>query len=156
MRCQKHVLSAEEFKASMKKKGKNTRAPKRIATDALVPVEGNCMPYKVNVNPLSSNEAWHGRRSKTDAYRKYENYLLSVLPPKIDLPMPPYEIRLTLGLSDSRSDWDNPIKSFQDVLQKKYGFNDKLIKRAVVEVEATPKNGEYIIFELLNYKKATN
>jgi Holliday junction resolvase RusA-like endonuclease len=78
---------------------------------------------------------------------------MSILPKKIELPLPPFEIRLRFGLSNSASDWDNPVKPFQDVLQQMYNFDDKLIKRAVVEVEATKKNEEYIVFEIVTYKK---
>ena len=49
--------------------------------------------------------------------------------PDIVLPEPPYEVHYVFGLSTSLADWDNPIKPFQDILQKRYGFNDKDIFR---------------------------
>lgn len=68
--------------------------------------------------------------------------------PKIIIPEPPFEIYFKFGFSSKASDWDNPIKPIQDILSKKYGFNDKLIRRAVVETEIVKKGKEYFEFEL--------
>lgn len=46
------------------------------------------------------------------------------------------------------SDFDNPIKPFQDVLQAKYGFNDSRIVEAVVRKVKTKKGQEYIKFAI--------
>lgn len=102
----------------------------------------------INVKPLSVNEAWQGKRFKTDKYRQYENTLLWLLPNKMELPSPPYELHFKFGFSNTLSDWDNPVKPTQDVLSKKYGFNDKLIRRAIVETEIVKKGNEYIEFEI--------
>lgn len=32
----------------------------------------------------------------------------------------------------NRIDWDNPIKPLQDILQKKYGFDDKDVVKALI------------------------
>jgi len=48
------------------------------------------------------------------------------------------------------ADWDNPIKPFQDILQKRYGFNDKDIFRAVVEKVKTHKGEEFVYFDIKN------
>lgn len=63
-------------------------------------------------------------------------------------------LRLTLyfGFSSSQSDWDNPIKPFQDVLQKKYGFNDNRIFEAHVYKELVKKGDEYIRFKIEKMK----
>lgn len=101
---------------------------------------------RINIKPISVNCAFKGRRFKTDIYERYEAKLLWLLP-KISLPPPPYELYFKFGFSSKLSDWDNPIKPTQDILSKKYGFNDKLIRRAVVETEIVPKGKEYIEFE---------
>ena len=106
---------------------------------------------RVNVKPLSVNEAWKGRRYKTDKYLAYETELFYKLP-KITLPKPPYEVYFRFGFSSMSSDWDNPVKPTQDVLSKKYGFNDKLIKRAVVETEKVKRGDEYFEFEIKTYE----
>lgn len=102
---------------------------------------------RIDIKPLSVNEAWKGRRFKTDAYKNFQNTLLWLLP-KMEIPTPPYQIYFKFGFSNSLADWDNPVKLTQDVLSKKYGFNDKLIRRAIVETEIVKKGKEYIEFEL--------
>ena len=47
-----------------------------------------------------------------------------------------------------QADWDNPIKPFVDILQKKYGFNDRDILEATVKKVKTAKGKEYIEFSL--------
>lgn len=107
---------------------------------------------RIDVKPLSVNEVWKGKRYKTDKYDNYTTKLMWLLPKSYKLPPPPYEIRLTWGFSSPLSDWDNPIKPFQDILAKKYGFNDKLIKRGVVESVSVEKGKEFIEFEIVTYK----
>lgn len=102
---------------------------------------------QINIKPLSVNDAWAGRRFKTPEYKKFEHDL-TVLLPKIKLPEPPYEIYLKFGFSSIASDWDNCIKTTQDIIAKKYGFNDKLIKRGVIETDYVKKGKEYIQFEI--------
>jgi len=103
---------------------------------------------RVDVKPLSVNDAWKGQRYKTDKYKAYTQKMLWLLPRKIELPEPPYEIYLKFGFSSTLSDWDNAIKQTQDILATKYGFNDKLIRRGVVDTEIVPKGKEFIEFEL--------
>jgi len=45
-------------------------------------------------------------------------------------------------------DWDNGIKPFVDILQKKYGFNDNKIFKGVVEKKIVGKGEEFISFDL--------
>ena len=45
--------------------------------------------------------------------------------PKIDLPPAPYVVEIEYGFSNKAADIDNPTKLVQDLLQKKYNFNDK-------------------------------
>lgn len=96
---------------------------------------------------MSVNDAYTGKRFKTQACRQFCNdvgYQLKAA----KLGPPPYEIYLEFGFSNDASDYDGPIKIFQDILQKKYNFNDKKITRAVVEKNIVPIGSEYIIFEL--------
>ena len=102
---------------------------------------------KVNIRPLSVNDAWKGRRSKTPEYKRYENSVGFLLP-KIKLPAPPYKICFEFGFSNPQSDYDNPVKPLQDILQKKYGFNDKDIYQAEIKKVLVPKGQEYIAFEI--------
>ena len=110
------------------------------------------MISRVEVKPLSVNSVWKGKRFKTDTYKDYEYKLLFMLP-RIKLPEPPYEIFFWFGFSSTLSDWDNPIKPLQDVLSKKYKFNDKLIKKGGAEIELVEKGKEYFEFEIRTYLK---
>lgn len=105
---------------------------------------------KIYIRPLSVNEAWQGRRFKTKKYLKYETDLLFLLP-KLKLPEPPFEIVYDFGLSNSCSDIDNPVKAFQDVLQKKYHFDDKNIVKMVISKTKITRGNEYITFKINHF-----
>lgn len=102
----------------------------------------------IKIKPLSVNEAWQGRRFKTYAYKTYEKELLLKLK-TVNIPEGRLILCVTFGVSNSNSDWDNPVKPFQDVLQKKYRFNDSRIAKAFVEKEVVKKGDEFIHFILL-------
>lgn len=105
----------------------------------------------VDIKPMSVNEAWKGQRYKTDAYMQYTQDLMWLLP-KLVIPQPPYEVRFEFGFSSTLSDWDNPVKPTQDVLCRKYGFDDRDIVRAVVDTVKVPKGKEYFKFEIMTKK----
>ena len=86
----------------------------------------------LNVKPLSVNECWRGRRFKTKTYKEYEKEVWFLLP-KLKIFPGKLGIYLEFGLSTKNADWDNPIKPFIDILQKKYNFNDKEIYEAHVK-----------------------
>jgi len=102
------------------------------------------------VKPLSVNQCWIGRRFKTPAYKAYEKYLMMTLP-KMVVPVAPYSVYFEWGFSSASSDYDNPIKPTQDILQKKYGFNDKEIVMALIRKKKVAKGDEYFIFEIDHY-----
>lgn len=107
---------------------------------------------EVKIKPMSVNDAWQGRRFKSPAYKQYERAVLLMLPKKINIPEPPFVLILEFGFSSASSDWDNPIKPFQDILAKKYKFNDKLIKKGIVSVETVKKGQEYVKFSINSLK----
>ena len=100
---------------------------------------------KINIKPLSVNQCFQGKRYKTHKYKSYETELMLVLLPKMMyIPEGKLQIYLKFGFSSKASDWDNPVKPFQDILQKKYGFDDKRIFKAIVEKELVKKGDEYV------------
>lgn len=102
---------------------------------------------KINVKPLSVNQAWMGRKFKTKAYLAYEKECLALLPVEpVNWDKVPLELSLTVGFSNMASDVDNVVKPFVDILQKKYNFNDKYILRLIVEKKLVKKGFEYIEF----------
>jgi Holliday junction resolvase RusA-like endonuclease len=102
---------------------------------------------KVNIKPLSVNKVWQGKRFKTQEYKNYEKALLLTLKP-MKLPEPPYKVYYEFGFSSAASDIDNPVKPFQDILSKKYGFDDKLIYEMNVKRAKVKKGSEYIKFSI--------
>ena len=103
---------------------------------------------RISIKPLSVNKAWRGRRFKTDEYKRYERDVLLLLRP---MAVPPGDLflKLVFGFSSKLSDFDNPVKPFVDCLQKKYKFNDRLIKKAHIDIEAVAKGGDFIDFQLV-------
>ena len=105
------------------------------------------MNVKVAIKPLSVNECWQGRRFKTNAYKAYEKELLYRLP-LAKMPQPPFKVEFEFGLSNIQSDYDNPVKPLQDILGKKYGFNDVHIHEATIKKVKVQKGSEYFIFKI--------
>ncbi len=104
-------------------------------------------PIRVELKPLSVNEAWRGRRFKTDKYLAYQQATISMLP-NIALPSPPYKLTLTFAVSSRNADIDNPAKLFIDILQKKYQFNDKEIYELNIKKILVAKRKEYVEFKI--------
>ena len=104
------------------------------------------MKIEMKIKTLSVNEAWQGRRFKTDKYKAYEKELLFTLPKGV-MPDPPYRVSYEFGMSNIQSDYDNPVKSLQDVLSKKYGFNDAHIFEATIKKVKVEKGKEYFKVE---------
>lgn len=102
---------------------------------------------KIDIKPLSVNECYQGRRFKTPKYHKYEKVLTALLP-EYKIPEGKLKVFYEFGLSNSASDWDNPIKNLQDILQKKYLFNDKNIYEAHVLKTKVKKGEEFIKFKI--------
>ncbi len=101
----------------------------------------------IPIKPLSVNEVWQGRRFKTKAYERYQKDVLALLV-SMKLPDAPYSVYYEFGFSNGASDIDNPIKPIQDILQKRYGFNDKQIHEMHVLKKLVKKGNEYIKFEI--------
>lgn len=105
---------------------------------------------RINIRPLSINKAYKGKRFRTPEYNAYKKALHCLLP-KITLPEPPYAITFKFGYSSMASDWDNCIKPAQDCIAEKYGFNDKLIHRGVVDKVKVEKGKEFFEFKIESF-----
>lgn len=111
---------------------------------------------KINIKPLSVNEAWKGRRFKTDKYKAYEQELMFILPNDAYIPENEIVLCLIFGFSSKLSDFDNPVKPFVDCLQKKYKFNDRMIKRCLIDVIEVKNGEEFIDFVMDDYRNEIN
>ena len=110
------------------------------------------MMQRLPLKPMSVNAAYttpkKAKRFKSPAYKAFIRDV-GILLKKMDIPDGELELVLNWGLSNyGGSDWDNPIKPFQDCLQKHLGFNDNRVKRGIVEKFRVKKGDEYIEFEL--------
>lgn len=102
----------------------------------------------IEIKPLSINEAWQGRRFKTDKYKSFEKQMLMMLPPlEIDFKAQ-LKVDLTFGFSSRASDIDNGLKPVLDCLQKKYGINDNKIYALNVKKEITKRGSEFIKLQI--------
>lgn len=98
------------------------------------------------IKPLSVNKAWQGKRFKTQEYKEYEQQLLLLLKNhKIDN-QSKLAVTFNFGFSNTASDIDNPIKPLLDILQKKYGINDKNIYEMHIYKEIVNKNSDFVDF----------
>jgi len=106
----------------------------------------------IKIKPLSVNEAWQGKRFKTKFYKSYEQELFLRLPPTLNIPEDgPIEVYYEFGLN-TVADYDNPIKPLQDILQKKYNFDDRRILKATVIKKVVKKGEGYISFLISPFK----
>lgn len=109
---------------------------------------------KIQIKPLSVNEAYRGRRFKTKEYKHYKDNLIFLLP-RLKIPDGKLELTLVFGFSSKGSDIDNCIKNFTDVLQEVYAFNDNRIYKLNVEKVDVEKGEEYISFSLVEKPQNT-
>jgi Holliday junction resolvase RusA-like endonuclease len=106
---------------------------------------------KIDIKPLSINEAFQGRRFKTPKYKKYRQALLYLLPVDKSLDFDKkdrLEVSIQWGFSNKLSDIDNCAKGFIDGLQDKYGFNDSQIYKLNLTKTIVKKGSEYIKFNI--------
>lgn len=105
------------------------------------------MRFNLKIKPISVNEAWRGRRFKTDRYNDFQMLMLLLLP-KAEIKSFK-RLKLTFGMSNSLSDIDNPVKMTIDCLQKKYGINDRDLIYLELHKVKTEKGAEFIEVEFL-------
>ena len=117
-------------------------------------VEPVCIPpdfkgcYTVVFKPMSVNEAWKGKRYRSDKYNAYKLAVGCLLPKHVIIPDGLLKVYYEFGLSSNGGDWDNPVKPLQDILQEAYQFNDSRIMEAYIKKVIVPKGSEYIRFKI--------
>lgn len=103
----------------------------------------------VNIKPLSVNEAFKGRRFKTDKYDSFIKKMLLMLPKTMEFPdKSNVKLAIEFGFSSKNSDIDNCCKSFIDCLVKKYKVDDRYIMELHVFKTHVQKGNEYIKFKI--------
>lgn len=106
--------------------------------------------YELKTKPLSVNSVWQGRRFKTQKYKDFERELLYNLPP-LNVPEGKLILEICFYFSSKNSDIDNCCKPLIDVLQKKYGFNDRMIYELHVKKFIVPKGQEKFSFNFIPF-----
>ena len=107
---------------------------------------------RIQIKALSVNECWQGRRFKTKAYLSYEKEMLFRLRRRAT-PSAPLRLIVGIGFSNAQSDLDNVLKPLLDILQKKYGFNDKDVHEILLRKHKAKKGEEWIAFNLESMNK---
>src|SRR5690606_39370735 len=102
------------------------------------------MVIKLDIKPLSVNEAWQGRRFKTKKYLSFEKEAILKMPFTKNAFKAPLTIDIIFGFSNPLCDIDNPLKPILDCLQKKYGFNDRDVYELNVKKELVNIGNEFI------------
>ena len=103
---------------------------------------------RVNIKPLSVNQAWQGKRFKTPKYKSFQSEMLLTLPNLNEDFTGRLKVTIRYGFSSKLSDIDNPCKLVLDCLVKKYGFDDRQIYELYQSKEIAPKGKEFIEFEI--------
>lgn len=71
----------------------------------------------------------------------------------LEIPEGRLSIEYVFWFSSSNSDLDNPIKPFQDILCKRYWFDDKRIFSISVEKILVKKGEEFVAYKIKKYHK---
>lgn len=102
------------------------------------------MNFELDIKPLSVNEAWRGKRFKTDKYKSFENACLWLMPNLEISKTAKLKVNLVFSFSNVNADIDNPTKMVLDCLQKKYEFNDRNIYELEIKKQIVKKGFEKI------------
>lgn len=108
--------------------------------------------YLIPLKALSLNSAYRGRRFITPELKAYKTAVVN-LSPRLKIPEGRLQACYMFGVSSKQSDVDNLIKCFQDALSEKYGFNDKLIYKIIVEKQDVKKGAEFVGFSIESYQQ---
>ena len=108
--------------------------------------------HKIQIKPLSVNQAWQGKRFKTPLYKQWSVKTLLMMPKKINVPEGKLKVKINFGFSNSGSDIDNPVKPFLDMFKFKYDINDNRIYKLEVEKFIVKKGFDYIEYIIEKYQ----
>lgn len=107
------------------------------------------MNYTIQIKPLSVNEAFKGKKFRTDKYDVFIRNCLLQLPKTIEIEDEKnIKLAIEFGFSSKNSDIDNCCKSFIDCLVKKYKVDDRYIYELHVFKSIVEKGKEYIKFRI--------
>ena len=102
----------------------------------------------IPIKPLSVNNAWRGRRFASDELKAYKRQVPLMLPSKITIPRGKLIICFDFYFSSKASDYDNPIKSLQDIICDAYGLNDNNIYAGIIRKHIVKRGQERSEFKI--------
>lgn len=106
--------------------------------------------HLIPLKGISLNQAYRGRRFTTPALKQFKNDMAFLLP-QMAIPKGKLCITYKFGVSSKASDADNLSKATTDCIAEKYGFNDRIVYKFVIEKEDVAKGNEYISFLIEPY-----
>ena len=112
--------------------------------------------HTIKIKALSINEAWQGRRYKSQKYTQFSNKmnLHLALQKKKEIPEGPIGIHYMFHVANMNTDVDNLIKAFQDVLFKWLGIDDRRIVKLTAEKLKCPKGSEKIEWDIYSMNRS--
>ena len=102
----------------------------------------------IPIKPLSVNKAWKGRRFASDELKAYKHQVPLMLPSRITIPKGKMIICFDFFFSTKASDYDNGIKSLQDIICDAYGLNDNNIYAGIIRKHVVKKGQERSEFKI--------
>jgi len=106
------------------------------------------LKFNITLKPLSVNQAWKGRRFKTDKYDEFIKDALLLMPAQKIIDFEKLHVNIVFGFSNRSADIDNPIKPILDIIKKKYNIDDRYIYSLGVTKEIVEKGKEFICCEI--------
>lgn len=107
------------------------------------------MNYTLNIKGLTVNQAFKGKRYRTNQYDVFIKNCLLLLPKTVLIPDENnIKLAIEFGFSSKLSDIDNCLKTFIDCLVKKYKVDDRYIFELHVFKSIVKKGDEYIKFRI--------
>ena len=110
--------------------------------------------------PVSINAAYYRNKTKTVAYRAYENAWWATLEGEEICPEHCEDVKkiflgihMEMAFSNNAADLDNSLKTTIDILQYHFGFDDKQIRLIKAKKLVVPKGSEYAKVELFEVWK---
>jgi len=108
------------------------------------------MDFKLSIKPMSVNQAWQGKRFKTPTYKEFEKEMMFMIPSTKERFSDMLSVSFEFGFSSPLADLDNPVKPTIDILQKKFGFNDRHVFELNVRKYIVEKGKEFISVRIEN------
>ncbi len=107
--------------------------------------------FKIDIKPLSVNEAYKGKKYSTAKLKAYKRDMPLLLPSELQLPPGRLVLLFRFHFKRKASDVDNCCKMAQDIIMEYYGEDDREIYMTLNEKIVDYNSPEYLEFEFFEY-----